>query len=319
MVQYREPQSFGDTLISEDGAASGIVFFSWAKVHTQMVMHHNENDVNIQAYVRRVVIDSASVTGLATHGKFQCKTPDDMEHVRKVCVAEAIVISEPISGTITMGILKDKTRDTVIATIPAGHYDSDFDTFKSVVYQVMSTPLKKQYSGDVHYNSDYNQFELSGNVDFTSADVTISNQDLTDLLGWPSMSFNLTGSLDANKRIIFPSIRPYAWPRMNKPVYIHIDQIRSEQQGAGGAVEQVNSRGIASMEPDSLTGMRGALTHVIPQPLFVSCTSHAYPFVEFATPIAKMSRFDISVCTADGSAYAASRVFIVLDIYCDRK
>jgi len=273
----------------------------------------------MQQYVRRVVIDSAFATKASTASAFQANTTDDMEHVRKVCIAEAMVISASIGGTLDIVITHGGTpvEQNVLVTIPNGRFDASFGTFVNVVRQLIVEALDNAFTSATYDNEGLDRISIThpNLVEITS--VSCTNPELLELMGWSEQTYPIAHSSGV---LYMPSFRPWAWPRICAPVHVHIDQVHSEQQGAGGHITQVTSKtDVVTHAVDNLWGARGAVTHVVPKPSFECTTSHAFPCIEFSTPLSKLARLDIKVMQANGTPYPTPRVFLALDVYCDRK
>lgn len=276
--------------------------------------------------VRRIVIDSAHVRGASAASNLHANLANELREVGKVEIVDAIVTMPPVEGNVYLTVTHGVTKTTRVEVM-AGYYDNSFAIFKDHVVDSMSKALYLEHGGDAVYDSALDQFVLyendaPNNPTYSRLVVAVDNQTLADLLGWER-----TFAIDASPvgvKLRMPSFQSYHWPRAPPPVYIHIEQMRTEQQAATGIVAQTTGRdGETLLTPESLSGVASALTHVIPSLPGSDATVRRGGRVldeqVFDMPISTIRRLDVRVVTADGAAYDAARVFIVMDAHCGRR
>lgn len=286
---------------------------------------------------RRVIVDSAAVSD-APANAFVVMLTESMQAVRAVRVVDARVLAAPVAGWIQIGVTLAGTIENVDVIIEAARYAS-FDIFKAAVRNTMASELRRLLGvSAVAYDEEYDQFVLSvppsnDPLHFTAISITVSDLGLLDLLGWTKafMPGGGLGTVVTTTTIVYPtagqdSIRLpqfqsfYAWPRSHEPAYVHVAQLPSTQQGAAGTVMQATSRqGQLVSTVQTMGGLNTSLAYAFPQDLMfasVDPVSH-HQTIEFATPLARLSRLDVALRTAGGNPYVAARLFLVLDVYCD--
>lgn len=273
---------------------------------------------------RRVIIDSATLRE-ASANAFVVMMAETMQSVRAVRVVDARVLAPPVEGSITIAFQPGSTAATTI-DVESARYAS-FEIFINAVRKQMAFKLRSVVSA-VSYDANEEQFVLSVGSGVTGITITASDLNLLDLLGW-TRAFTagdgtislIAGFATVGGSISLPPFQSiYAWPRSYEPAYVHVEQLRSTQQGAAGTVMQATSRpGQIVSAVQTLGGLNASLAYAFPQDLLfatVDPIAH-HQTVEFSTPLARLSRLDIALRTADGRPYIAARLFLVLDVFCD--
>lgn len=270
---------------------------------------------------RRVIVDSSALPD-APANAFVVMLAETMQSVRAVRVVDARVLAAPVWGSIEL--MFNLTSKVVVNVEPARY--ASFEIFKDAVRKTMA--FKLQGHGAVVYDAQYDQFVFSSIAKVT---ITVSDLNLLDLLGWTKAftvkeKVELTLEIETTNgdgKIHLPPFQSfYAWPRSREPAYVHVEQLRSTQQGAARAVTQPTSRsGELVSTVQNMGGLNASLAYAFPQDvLFASVDPVAHhQTVDFATPLARLSRLDVSLRTADGKPYIASRLFLVLDVYSDHQ
>jgi hypothetical protein len=263
----------------------------------------------------RVVIDSANAFENAN--EFVVYLQDRLEKVVKVDVVQALVKPELIGGTITFILATTNVPNKIQKIIiTPGTYNDSYATFIEHVIELMNAVIISL--GDDSIINDGRIRIAETGVNLGTVTVLVSTKTLANALGWPTEAvYTATREYSYDVVRITPiagttaSFSNIHWPVTKEHAYIHVQQLPSRLQVAGGMQQTYIS---SNTQTRSVLNLKnGALISVQPKNSIDCFTSTAT--IEYPVPIAQLNRFDVRVTYADGALYNTTKTLLVMDVY----